>query len=320
MSFNCRECGEEFPTQRSLHAHIKKHDMLLGDYYVKHFQRKNKLTGELLPFKNVDDYFDKDFSQPHQLSEWIEKAPFVEAKEYLGKLLKRRIDKLGLDYGPSELELVSAGLPSVDVYKRFFGSYTDACKWCGVMPHLGKPMPREFWNNHSNTGIFIDTREQRPLSFNKSKYMKLDVGDYAPYNEYFDYTFVDRKGIGDFCSTVTVSYNRFCRELDRCREIGCYLFVVIEAPFDKMEYYSKNGPKKWNLTYVFNKMRQIQMEYHDCCQFVFGGRRGDCAHIIPKLLVMGKKLWNTDVNYFWQKHLNTYELGTGKPNSNKKIS
>ena len=43
MSFECKECGENFTFLRSLHAHIKKHGLYLGDYYVKHFQKKDKL-------------------------------------------------------------------------------------------------------------------------------------------------------------------------------------------------------------------------------------------------------------------------------------
>ena len=75
--------------------------MLLGDYYVKHYQRKNKLTGELLPFKNYKDYFDKDFSQPHQLMEWVNGADHVEAKGYIINLLHKRTMDKDIDYGPN---------------------------------------------------------------------------------------------------------------------------------------------------------------------------------------------------------------------------
>ena len=91
MSFDCKECDASFDALKSLHAHIKKHDMLLGDYYVKHFQRKNKLTGELLPFKNYEEYFEKDFSQSHQLKQWCDTAPFGAVKSYIIDLLKKRI-------------------------------------------------------------------------------------------------------------------------------------------------------------------------------------------------------------------------------------
>lgn len=311
MSFKCLECNEEFGSRKSLHAHIKKHDMLLGDYYVKHFKRRNKLTGELLPFKNYDDYFNRDFSQPHQLLEWCDKAPYTEVKTYITKLLQDRIDRLNLDYGPSNLELVTAGLPPIDVYKRFYSSYTDACKACGVLPWLDKPLLKEFWEkDFKHVSIFVDTRERKPLWFPKTKPLKLDVGDYAPEHAYFNYTFVDRKTLQDLCSTVTASYNRFCNELDRCREIGCFVFVVIEVPFEEMGYRNRRNYKKWNLPYVYHKMREIQMMYKDCCQFVFGGTRKDCADLIPRLLVLGQKLWKTDIDYFWNKHLNKHGMAT----------
>ena len=56
MSFNCLECEQEFDSERSLHAHIKKHEIYLHDYFVKHFSRRNLLTNELLPFKNKESY------------------------------------------------------------------------------------------------------------------------------------------------------------------------------------------------------------------------------------------------------------------------
>ena len=61
MLFKCLECGAEFDSERSLHAHIKKHDMFLHDYYTKHYARRDLLTGDLLPFKNKDQYFNTYF-------------------------------------------------------------------------------------------------------------------------------------------------------------------------------------------------------------------------------------------------------------------
>lgn len=286
--------------------------MLLGDYYVKHYQRRNKLTGDLLPFKNFEDYFEKDFSQPHQIFEWCEKNPRPEVRSYLLDLLRKRVEKKSINYGPSYLDFVSAGMPSVDAYKEYFGSYTEACKECGVKPLLGSHLPKEFWKDYSNVYILVDTREQKPLTFKKSEIMKLDVGDYAVTGPLYDYTFVDRKSFTDFCGTLTVSYNRFAKELDRCRELGCFMFIVIDEKFEDMEETNKRSYKKFKLDYVYHNMRSIQETYSDCCQFVFSGSRENSIEIIPKLLVMGKKLWKTDIQYFWAKYLNN-DLGNRKP-------
>ena len=52
MSFKCKECGDSFDSLKGLHSHLRKHSKLLGDYYVENYQRKGKLTGDLIPFKN----------------------------------------------------------------------------------------------------------------------------------------------------------------------------------------------------------------------------------------------------------------------------
>lgn len=303
MSFDCKECNASFDVLKSLHAHIKKHDMLLGDYYVKHFQRKNKLTGELLPFKNYEEYFEKDFSQSHQLKQWCDTAPFDAVKSYIIDLLKKRIKSKNLKSALSSVELLTIGLPDIDVYKKYFGSYTDACKECLVEPMFNSKLPKEFWNDYSNINILIDTREQQPLKFKKSTILKLDIGDYAVTGDNYNYTHVDRKSFADFCATVTNSYNRFAKELERCRSLGCYLFIVIEAPLHSMDDYNKQSYKKFNLKYVFHNMRELQREYGDCCQFVFSGSRDLSVELIPKLLVLGKSLWKTDIQYFWSKKL-----------------
>jgi hypothetical protein len=303
MSFNCKECDASFDALKSLHAHIKKHDMLLGDYYVKHFQRKNKLTGELLPFKNYEEYFEKDFSQSHQLKQWCATAPFGAVKSYIIDLLKKRIKSKNLKSALSSVELWTIGLPDIDVYKKYFGSYTDACKECLVEPMFNSKLPKEFWNDYSNINVLIDTREQQPLKFKKSAILKLDIGDYAVTGDNYNYTHVDRKSFADFCATVTNSYNRFAKELERCRSLGCYLFIVIEAPLHSMDDYNKQSYKKFNLKYVFHNMRELQREYGDCCQFVFSGSRDLSVELIPKLLVLGRSLWKTDIQYFWSKKL-----------------
>ena len=91
MSFKCKECDKEFGTEPAMHRHIKIHDMTLADYYTKNFPRKNLLTGELLPFKNKKDYFEKDFSTYSQLLKWCHANSPEKVKEYSLNKLKQRI-------------------------------------------------------------------------------------------------------------------------------------------------------------------------------------------------------------------------------------
>ena len=306
MSFKCKECNQEFVGLKNLHTHIKKHDMLLGEYYVKNYQRRNKLTGDLMQFKNYDEYFDRDFSNLDQLLKWCDSVSFSEASEYIIKILNNRINKKNLKYAPNSIELQTTFMPSIDVYKKYFGSYTDACKRCLTTPMFSGKFPKEFHNDYSKIKIFIDTREQKPLQFKNSEKLKLDVGDYAVAGENYNYTYVDRKSFDDFCGTMGAGYERFRRELERCRSLGSYLFIVIESDINNVWQKNTFSSKKVNLNYILYNMRTIQHDFKDCCQFVFSGNRGNSVLLIPKLLVLGRKLWDTDIQYFLNSGVMNY--------------
>ncbi len=308
--YKCKECGKEFDSERALHCHIKVHQMTLADYYVKFFQRRNKLTGDLLPFKNKADYFSKDFSNRSQLIKWCNEGG-EEVSEYVLDLLRNRIDSKDLKRGPGHIELKVQSLPTLDVYLENFGSYTAACELCGVKPLFGNRIPPEFFEDidMSDMKVFIDTREQQPLSFGNSENMKLDFGDYTAGGEYYDYTYVDRKSANDLIGTLSLgNLDRFKREVARARDLGSYLFVVIESDMSRLEAYmraAKNnrfGPHKTNLKFIYHNMREVMHEFADSCQFVFTGSRENSESIIEKILFFGRKLWGVDLQYYIDKH------------------
>ena len=303
MSFSCLECDKDFDSERSLHAHIKKHGIFLHDYFVKHFSRRNLLTNELLPFKTKDSYFEYDFCNIHELYEWCETAKEEVVKNYIKDKLASRIESRNLTLAPNEIELYTSFLPSLDIYKKYFKSYTYLCNELNIKPMFAEKLPDYFWNEDyiSNLTILTDTREQEPLFFKKQIVQKLDVGDYAIL-DHFDYTFVDRKSEQDFKSTLSKdNLNRFKRELDRCRSIGCYLFIVIDADLKKLEEINKKSAHKANMKYIYHNMRLLQHEYRDCCQFVFSGSRLNSEYVIPRILKSGKSIWNVDLQYFLNK-------------------
>ena len=95
MSYDCKECGDSFDSLRSLHAHIKKHGKYLGDYYVENYARKDRLTGELIPFKKYKQYFDSEFINKRNMRKWCSTAPVEEAKEFITKSLKESLHQDG---------------------------------------------------------------------------------------------------------------------------------------------------------------------------------------------------------------------------------
>ncbi len=296
----CQECKSEFSSERSLHAHLKKHNMTVAEYYTTFYPRYNKLNNEPLPFKNKEEYFNSDFSTYQQMIKWCNASDPIEVKEYLSQQLERRVKAKGLEYGPCHLEMRTKKLPPISFYKKIFGSYSKACSAQGIEALYNQDLPDDFWEEQEeidNLDIFIDTREQQPLKFKNSTKMKLDFGDYTIGGSYYDYTYVDRKSESDFKSTLGIGYKRFRKELDRCREFNSYLYIVIESDI-KQIYKNNHRPHKSNLTYIFYNMRQIIQDYPRRCQFVFTGSRENSEKLISKLLYYGRKLWKTDLQYF----------------------
>lgn len=301
----CKICSEQFESEKSLHMHLRSHKITLAEYYTKYYPRDNLLTGEPLPFKNKEQYFDRDFSNRKQLLDWCAKTPDAKVKEYILDLLDRRIKRKELQFAPSHLELKTSDMPTVDLYQKHFGSYSAACSLVGVKPLFCSRLPDE-WSNPvpDDVKIFVDTREQQPLQFKNSESLKLDFGDYAVGSNHYDYTYVDRKSETDFKSTLSKnSLNRFQAELQRTKDFDSYLFVVTETDISTMEKRNKWSPHTSNMKYIYHNMRVLAHEFAGHCQFIFTGSREQSQQLIPKILTLGKKLWNVDLQYYISNRL-----------------
>jgi hypothetical protein len=276
--------------------------MSLNDYYVAHFPRKNLLTGTLLQFKDKDSYFEKDFDNREQLLKWCAIESPEKVKEQIKKMLSYRVKSKSLHYAPSHLELETSEMPSVDLYKQHFGTYSEVCEEIGVKPMFKKSLSKKFHQDFSDIEIFVDTREQQPLSFSNERQVKLDFGDYTAGGQFYSKTFADRKSEGDFKSTlVGENLERFRRELQRCKDMGCYLFIVTESSLERIKNNNDFTPHKSNLKFIYHNMRLLQHEFAGYCQFIFSGNRANSEVLIPKLVAAGSALWETDVQYFLDK-------------------
>jgi hypothetical protein len=300
MSFNCKECGKEFKTEASLHRHIKMHDMNLADYYTKHFPRKNLFTGDLLPFKNKADYFNKDFSTYSQLLKWCHGSSPEKVKSYCLQKLKKRISDKDLKLGPTHLELLLSELPTVDIYKKFFTSYSHACKEAGVTPMLHRKLPENFFDTEdfSDLEIVIDTRENHPLPFKKTKKFALDFADYTASGNKYDYTFVERKSENDFKGTMSQNFNRFRREISRAKAMDSYVFIVVDSDIKKIKKTNHFAPHQSNLKFIFHNMKALCHEFPETCQFIFSGNRTTSMDLIQRILYFGRKIWYCDLQYY----------------------
>lgn len=299
---SCKVCQKNFEKLASLHKHIKQHDLHLADYYVRFYGRKNLLTGDLLPFKDVESYFNKDFTTRVQMNKWLESIPAEQAKEYVqSKILKRVYDKKR-KYLPFHLEMEHCFLPKIDIVKKLFGSYSEFSSSCGLDLMFDKNIPSSFFTKElpKDLEVVTDTREQKPLEFNfKTKIQKLSFGDYTLSGSYYDYTFVDRKSASDFCGTLSqLNLERFRREIQLTQDMNAYMFVVVESSLSKIIAEQKHFKRKSNIDYILKNMREVMYDFPRRCQFVFTGGRKNSKFLIPRILYYGKQLWQTDLQYF----------------------
>lgn len=318
MSFECKECGESFDSERSLHAHFKKHNMVVGEYYTKHFPRFDRFSQMPLHFKTKEQYFNSEFNSSQNMIKWCDSAPKHEVKDYIIKEVKKELENKDLKRLPSSLYFKTSKLPDVDIIREVFGSFGTFAREVGVEPMYGGVLSSGFWGEVGDVEVVIDSREKDPLPFKKSKTKKLDFGDYTLLPSEYTYTHVERKSFEDFASSITNNYKRFLRELERCKSVDCFLFIVVETDITNISLFNNNSYKRFNMEYVFHKMRKIESKYFEHCQFIFSGSREYSLELIPKILLFGKKLWNVDVQYFWEKHLEKNGLDNRKPKNQYK--
>jgi hypothetical protein len=291
----CKICSESFNNDRAFHAHLKKHNLYQAEYYCTHFPRYSLYYRQRIPFKNKQQYFETEFIDYSEFLKW-EKANNPEIVE----LLKKRVDQKSYRFAPFHNELITLNMPSLTIYKKYFNSYTAACKLLNIEPLFNKNLPEVFKSTDvSKLPILVDTREQDPLSFENTKVEKIYVGDYLIADKkYFTNTFVDRKSESDFLGTMASGIERFEREVQRAVELNCYLFVVVETTIANILINQKKYNRKTNLEYVFHNMRSLCHKYPRHTQFIFTGDRNKSLEIIPKLLYHGKSLWQVDIQYF----------------------
>ncbi len=285
--------------------HLRSHKVTLAEYYIKYYPRHNLYTGDLLPFKNKEQYFGRDFSNRDQLLKWCNAQSDETVREYILKMLKHRVEDKNLKFGPSHIELEVNEMPTIELYQKHFGSYTEACKAAGVLPMFGSRLPKEWGRKvDDSVKIFIDTREQQPLEFPNSEFLKLDFGDYAVGKEHYDYTYADRKSEQDFKSTLSKNnLNRFEYELQRTKDFDSYLFVVTEGSINSIEKNNRWAPHMSNMKYIYHNMRTLAHKFKGSCQFIFTGSREESEHLIPKILTLGKQLWDVDLQYYLDREL-----------------
>jgi hypothetical protein len=300
----CAECGKSFESTSGLHKHIKAHKFSLQDYYQKHHPKYDLFSGEILPFKNLDQYARQDFANVGNQYLWAEKASDKEVRKLLVRQISLEIDKRHFKIGPASLFFRLAKMPELKFVRRAFKSYGHFCDIMGLKYLYNKNLPKEFWAHElGEMQIIQDTREQKPIEFPNQIISKLDFGDYTAAGEFYDKTFVERKSVADFVGTFGSGYERFEKEIQRAKAFSSFVFVLVEGVLEDLEKFAKEQKGKPNLDYVCHNLKNCLTDYPDSCQIVFGYNRAGVRKLIPKILKSGRSIWNVDLNYFIEQKI-----------------
>lgn len=298
----CKVCEKEFENVAGLHLHIKKtHNFFQSDYYHLYYPRYDMLSGELIHFKNKDQYFETDFNSRENFAKWAAaNRSSDKTKQYCLDLLKKRKEKKGLIYLPSHAELKSIMLPNIYGFITLCGGlnkFNEEIEKIGVKQRFNYSEEPEF--KRGKLEIFIDSREQQRLDFSVPvKDMKLSVGDYGCGPNFFSDVFVERKSIQDLAGTLSAGFERFEREVQRADMLGSYLVVVAEGSFSDVLSYSPSNSfaKKMTGSHIFYQMRQIMNKFTNI-QFVFAGNRKRAADMIEKIFRLKDQVKHLDLEF-----------------------
>lgn len=297
----CKICETLFDSEKTLHRHLKSHKINIVDYYHSYHPRHDLYDGKFIEYKDYNQYFNSYFNSSKNRLNWYQTALKEDIYDFLYKNLKYSKELKELKCAQTEIMWQSIKGPDIIEYETFLGkgSYQKINKELGL-PMVKRLYPQKI-DEAQNLEIVIDTREQLPLEFTKFRVQKLIFGDYWTDDSEI---FVERKSIEDFCGTMSSGQVRFSKELDRAKDLGMYLVIMVEETIEKALIYKnyKNPCIGNHGAFALHAMRDILRTY-DNCQFVFTGSRENSQDFI--LFLLSQKSMDfreVDLQFYFNNH------------------
>lgn len=300
MGSICKICNEKVLERKHWWS---VHKLKEKDYYEKYFPKFDLLTNEKLTFSNPEKYELDNFNDKRHLKKYLEIKSKEEGLEYLINWLKKRKELKKLEFGPAQFELKSLQYPGIKFIEEFYGqeTYKKICEEVGLKIRYNYNQNIIF--EDKNLEFIMDSREQKGLVLDNYQIATLPYGDYTIENNKGIY--VERKAIMDAISTVTAGFDRFCREIERCKDDDNYLIVLIEEKFQNLlsfPYLPHCKRTKVTVEYFHHQIREICNKYPLNIQFLAVDGREKSVNILGKIFKISNNIRETDLQF-------NYDLG-----------
>jgi len=291
----CSICQTLFNDSKDFLKHLRVHKITYAEYYQTYIPKHDLHTGDIILFKNREFYLNSDFNNKNNLRYWLNKQTPQVAKDYCLEILSRRKRTKNLIYTPTQVELRSVMIPSVNYLHNLFGDYYKTCESLGFKNKFSYIKCLPDCELKDNNKIIIDTREKKPLIFKsiKSEVGTLKFGDYSMANgsdDSFNDLVFERKSLNDLFNTLSKGFERFKREIEKSVEAKKYMIVIVENKYEdvyKIKYLNDVFSKiKATPDYIMHNIRDLIQTY-DNIQFLFVQGRKECVRVMEKIYASG---------------------------------
>lgn len=288
--FFCRVCNDECHEEKVFKDHLRKHHQLTAEkYYKAYIPKFDKLDQIQIEFKNPSQYFFSDFNNKNNMYKWLKLQSPTFAQQYIVSKLIEYFKYKQAKFFPSWIELhFMAGFCGPSRLAGFFNSFSSLIEYCRIKSRFDyETVPQ---GQIYNKDIIIDTREKKPLNFDlfdgvKIKGEKLNFGDY--HNVKNPFIFVERKSFSDLTGTLCKGYDRFIREIERCKNENCHLLILVEKPIEyikSFDHQSRGVYTKATPEFIMHRIRELYKDYSDYIQFIFVEDRETASYLCMKIL------------------------------------
>jgi hypothetical protein len=320
----CQFDQTQHESREALHAYIRRFKLSRERYYKTYYPRYDLLTGEPIPFKDVEQYLTADFANKVNLKKWFKEQSPEKSLAWSKAWLTHRKEDKGLVYAPSQIELRTLCCPSMPYYEaaaKSEGGYYGVTEALGFKSRYTLAAP-VFATLPSDAAIICDTREQLPLKFSVQTIRQtLNVGDYAISPPYDRGVRIERKSMSDFCSTLSdrkiilkggrnsentvedSAYLRFDREIHRATDAGLYVVMIVEVKISEALHFDYLPQTKWvkaTPSHIFKNLRDLLIKYPLSFQALFVDGRKEMADKTIKILQLREETKKIDLQFAYE--------------------